>query len=144
MDIAIMKDKFISAFMDIAVRVSQLSTAKRLKVGAIIVKDKRIISLGFNGTPYGWDNNCENLDPATGELTTKPEVLHAETNALMKLAMSNESGENAAIFITHSPCMDCAKLIYQAGIEKVYYQHDYRSREGIQFLEKCKLEIVKV
>jgi len=136
-----MKVKFISAFMDIAARVAQLSTARRLKVGAIIVKDKRIISLGFNGTPYGWDNNCEVQDAHTGELTTKPEVLHAETNCIAKLARSNDNGEGATLFVTHQPCMDCAKLIYQAGITTVYYGHSYRKTDGADFLVKAGVDV---
>ena len=136
-----MKVKFISAFMDIAARVAQLSTARRLKVGAIIVKDKRIISLGFNGTPYGWDNNCEDQDAHTGELNTKPEVLHAETNCIAKLARSSDNGEGATLFVTHQPCMDCAKLIYQAGITTVYYGHSYRKTDGADFLVKAGVEV---
>jgi dCMP deaminase len=161
-----MKDKFIHAFMDVAERFSKLSSAKRLQVGAIIVKDDRIISIGYNGMPSGWDNNCEatifvTKAEAQGydmvaqgytetekgnwtRLKTRPEVLHAEMNALMKLAKSNESGNNAAIFITHSPCIDCAKGIYQAGIKEVYYKNDYRSSQGIEFLEKSNVEVYKV
>jgi dCMP deaminase len=161
-----MKDKFIHAFMDVAERFSKLSSAKRLQVGAIIVKDDRIISIGYNGMPSGWDNNCEatifvTKNEAQGydmvaqgytetekgnwtRLKTRPEVLHAEMNALMKLAKSNESGNNAAIFITHSPCIDCAKGIYQAGIKEVYYKNDYRSSQGIEFLEKSNVEVYKV
>ena len=99
-----MKPKFIDAYMDVAERFGKLSTARRLNVGAIIVKDNRIISIGYNGMPSGWDNNCENtLD--NGQLKSKPEVLHAESNAIAKLARSNESGEDSTLFITHSPCL---------------------------------------
>lgn len=134
--------------MDIAERTAQLSRAVRLKVGAIVVKDDRIISLGFNGTPAGWDNKCEidiydDAEQWVGN-RTKPEVLHAELNSLMKLAKSIESGEQASMFITHSPCMDCAKGIYQAGIREVFYREDYRSNDGIKFLKKCKVEVTKV
>jgi dCMP deaminase len=99
--------------------------------------------------PSGWDNCCEEVVPPNEwvefeQLKTKPEVLHAEMNALMKLAKSSESGNNAAIFITHSPCIDCAKGIYQAGIKEVYYKNDYHSSQGIEFLEKCELKITKV
>ena len=124
--------------MDVAKRFSQLSYAQRLKVGAIIVKDDRIVAYGYNGMPSGWDNVCEH------EGKTKPEVLHAESNAIAKLARSPESGEGASIFITHSPCIDCAKLIYQSGIATVYYKNDYRSTQGLDFLKKSNVWIVKV
>jgi len=126
-----------------------LSSARRLHVGAIIVKDDRIISIGYNGMPSGWDNNCEDEIPdITGDneftLKTKPEVLHAETNAISKLARSNEAGDNSTMFCTHAPCLDCAKLIYQSGINSVYYRNSYRSEDGIQFLEKCNVKVNKV
>ena len=135
--------------MDVAERFSQLSSATRLQVGAIVVKDDRIISIGYNGMPSGWDNVCEyevmgDLGSHKKELKTKPEVLHAESNAIAKLARSPESGEGASIFITHSPCIDCAKLIYQSGIATVYYKNDYRSTQGIEFLNKSDIEVVKV
>ena len=132
--------------MDVATRFSQLSYAKRLQVGAIIVKDDRIISIGYNGMPSGWDNNCENVivDGISSELKTKPEVLHAESNAIAKLAKSVESGEGATMFITHSPCIECAKLIYQSGISSVYYKSQYRSNDGIEFLVKSKVNTEQV
>jgi dCMP deaminase len=133
-----MKPKFIEAYMDVAERFAQLSSATRLQVGAIVVKDDRIISIGYNGMPSGWDNVCEH------EGKTKPEVLHAESNSIAKLAKSPESGEGASIFITHSPCIDCAKLIYQSGIATVYYKNDYRSTQGIEFLNRSDIEVVKV
>ena len=139
-----MKQKFIDAFMDVAERFAQLSSARRKKVGAIVVKDDRIISIGYNGMPPGWDNNCEDEhidDRWYVTLKTKPEVLHAETNAIAKLARSNESGLDATMFITHSPCIECAKLIYQSGISKVYYGQQYRDDQGVKFLEKCNIEI---
>ncbi len=139
-----MKPKFIDAYMDVAERFGQLSTARRLNVGAIIVKDNRIISIGYNGMPSGWDNNCEDSvlwkdgkQLSQPVLKSKPEVLHAESNAISKLARSNESGENSTLFLTHSPCLECSKLIYQSGITTVYYKHKYRSQDGIDFLEKC-------
>jgi dCMP deaminase len=143
-----MKQKFIEAYMDVAERFAQLSYARRLKVGAIVVKDDRIISIGYNGMPSGWDNNCEDeLKWPNGEikfLTTKPEVLHAESNAIAKLAKSNESGAGAALFITHSPCVDCAKLICQAGINSVYYRNSYRDESGLEFLAKSNVTVWKV
>lgn len=119
-----MKDKFISAYMDVAERFAQLSHAQRAKVGAIIVKDDRIISIGYNGMPSGWENVCEE------DGKTKPQVLHAETNAIAKLAQSSESGKDATLFCTHLPCMDCAKLIYQSGITQVYYREEYKAARG--------------
>ena len=170
-----MKKKFINYFMDVAHRTSQLSHAIRLKVGAIIVKEDRIISIGYNGMPSGWDNNCENIEymsrdaggwldpneiyeqwpfieddlhPDLGyarryRLVTKPEVLHAETNAIVKLAKSNESGVGATLFITHAPCLDCAKLIYQSGINNVLYRNTYRSDDGINFLNKSGVNVTQ-
>ena len=135
-----MKPKFIDAYMDVAERFGKLSTARRLNVGAIIVKDNRIISIGYNGLPSGWDNNCENtLD--NGQLKSKPEVLHAESNAIAKLARSNESGEDSTLFITHSPCLECSKLIYQSGIITVYYKNEYRSQDGLDFLKKSNINV---
>lgn len=118
---------------------SELSHARRLHVGAIVVKDDRIISIGYNGMPSNWDNNCEDEiinDDRTITLKTKSEVLHAESNAISKLARSSESGLGADIFITHSPCLDCAKLIYQSGIKRVWFGENYRSTDGINFLKK--------
>ena len=131
--------------MDIAQRTAELSHARRLHVGAIVVKDDRIISIGYNGMPAGWDNNCEDeIKWPNGDikfLTTKPEVLHAETNAIAKLARSNESGLGSDMFITHSPCLDCAKLIFQSGIKRVFYSEEYRDDTGTQFLKKSGIEI---
>ena len=143
--------------MDIAQRTAELSYARRLHVGAIVVKDDRIISIGYNGMPAGWDNNCEyeveefqteygveSKLVKTGELRTKPEVLHAETNSIAKLAKSNESGMGATMFITHAPCLDCAKLIFQSGIGSVLYRDAYRDTSGIKFLEKSGIEVTQV
>ena len=138
-----MKQKFIDAHMKVAEVYAELSSAVKLHVGAIIVKDDRIISIGYNGMPSGWDNNCEDtLDD--GSLLSKLEVLHAETNAIAKLAKSSESGEGAAIFITHAPCLQCAKLIYQSGINSVYYRNTYRNDDGLNFLSKCNIEVEKI
>ena len=148
-----MKEKFVKAYMNVAERFAQLSSAKRLQVGAIVVKDDRIISIGYNGMPTGWDNTCEEevlvdygnrVSDAKYELKSKPEVLHAESNAIAKLARSSESGEGASIFITHAPCIDCAKLIYQSGIAAVYYKTEYRSTQGIDFLHRSDVQVVKV
>lgn len=161
-----MKQKWVDAYMDVAERFARLSSAKRLQCGAIVVKDNRVISIGYNGTPEGWDNECEERIYITNEekqnsyewivdnyphsdsgtsrpykLITRPEVMHAEENALTKLAKSHESAEGATMFITHAPCFQCAKLIYASGIKKVFYKHKYRLDEGIVFLEKCNVDI---
>ena len=142
-------DKWENAFMETAETFAKLSSARRLKVGAVIVKDNRIISIGYNGMPSGWDNNCENeLKWPNGEiqfLETKPEVLHAEANAITKVAKSSESCYNADIYTTTAPCLECAKLIYQSGIKKVYWRTPHlRSRDGLDFLEKCGMEIEQI
>ena len=132
-----MKQKFIEAYMDVAERFAELSSATRLQVGAIVVKDDRIVSIGYNGMPTGWDNCCEDENNKS-----KPEVLHAESNAIAKLAKSSESGEGATIFVTHAPCIDCAKLIYQSGITTVYYKNTYRSTQGLEFVEKSHIKVI--
>ena len=141
-----MKTKFIDAYMDVAERFAQLSSATRLQVGAIVVKDDRIISIGYNGMPTGWDNCCEDVireDEVGFQVTkTKAEVLHAETNAIAKLAKSGESGLGATMFVTHAPCIDCAKLVYQSGIATVYYKNQYRSTQGLEFLYKSGVEVI--
>ena len=143
-----MKEKFIRAYMDVAQRFAELSYAKRLHVGAIVVKDDRIISIGYNGMPAGWDNNCEFecVHPQTKipELVTRPEVLHAERNALDKLAKGNEGGQGSTMFVTHAPCLECAKSIYGAGISSIYYRDSYRSDDGIQFLANCGVNVKKL
>jgi dCMP deaminase len=148
--------------MDVAERFAKLSSAKRLQVGAIVVKDDRIISIGYNGMPSGWTNDCEKKvyssipqdlvnreqyreeDGSTYYLTTKPEVIHAEANAIAKLAKSNESGDGSMMFLTHAPCIDCAKQVYTAGIKKVFYRNSYRDNLGIDFLEQCGVEVEKI
>jgi dCMP deaminase len=133
--------------MDWALRSAQLSHAKRLQVGAVIVKDDSVISYGYNGMPAGWDNNCEDeiIDNTwMVTLKTKPEVLHAESNAIAKLAKSNNSGLGAEIFITHAPCIECAKLIYQSGISNVYYRNSYRDDSGVEFLKKSGINVKQI
>jgi dCMP deaminase len=98
--------------------------------------------------PSGWDNNCEEeIKWPNGDikfLTTKPEVLHAETNALAKIARSTNSSDGASMFITHAPCLDCAKLVYQSGIKSVYYRNSYKNTDGIDFLNKCNVEVTEI
>ena len=142
-----MKNKFINLYMDWAKRVADCSHAVRLHVGAVIVKDDTVISYGYNGMPAGWDNNCEDevfQQDGTSALKTKPEVLHAESNAIAKLAKSSNSGLDADLFVTHMPCLDCAKLIYQSGIRSVYYNENYRDDSGVKFLEKSGVEVIQV
>ena len=129
--------------MDWAHRAAQLSHARRLNVGAVIVKDDTVISYGYNGMPAGWDNNCEHI-LQDGTLKTNPEVLHAESNAIAKLARSTNSGLGADMFVTHGPCLECAKLIFQSGIRRVFYAEDYRDDSGIQFLNKSGVTVEKL
>lgn len=143
-----MKQKWIDAFMDTAERFAQLSSAVRLKVGSVVVKDNRIISIGYNGMPAGWTNVCEDIIETHedgGVVTkTKDEVIHAEANAILKLARDGESGNGASLFCTHAPCINCAKLIYGAGIKKVYYRDTYKDKTGVEFLEKCEIEVEQI
>jgi len=154
---------------------AKLSSARRLQVGCVIVKDNTIIGIGYNGMPSGWDNNCEDVEwcssggwlspeeivegwPYEGtyldadgnemqgryKLKTKPEVLHAETNALAKVAKSTNSSDDATLYVTHAPCLDCAKLIYQSGINSVFYRNTYRDNQGIDFLIKCNVGVNRI
>jgi dCMP deaminase len=169
-----MKQKFIDYYMAIADETSKLSYAMRLKVGSVIVREQTILATGYNGTPSGWDNNCEYkewcnaggwlsleeieegwpyegtyLDAHGNEmqgryrLKTRPEVIHSESNAILKVAKSTESTVGATMFCTHAPCLDCAKLIFQSGINTLYYRNQYRSTDGIEFLEKGGVEVVQ-
>lgn len=148
-----MKPKFIDYYMDIAERTAKLSYAKRLQVGAVIVKGNQILSSGYNGMPSGWENVCEITIPeqidaesriiTPAQIVSKPEVMHAERNCLDKVAMSNESTHGAVMFTTHSPCLECAKSIYNTGITAVYYKQEYRSNDGINFLKKTGVNVYK-
>jgi len=128
-----MKPKFIDYYMKIAEVTAGLSHAKRLQVGAVIVKDNQILATGYNGMPSGWENVCEHV--IDDQLVTKREVLHAESNSLMKVAQSTESSSGATLFCTHAPCIECAKLIYQSGIKTIYYKNEYRDDSGLNFLK---------
>jgi len=156
-----MNVKMIDYYMDIATRTAKLSYAEKLKVGAVLVKDDKIISHSWNGTPRNWDNICENKiyvekyhDPYLDEVIiqdddgffyykTKPEVTHAEEAMLMKVASSSESTEGGVLFCTHSCCLNCAKLIYGAKIKEFYYIEEYRSTDGIEFLKRCGIKVTK-
>ena len=128
--------KYDSAYLKMAREWGKLSHSKRKQVGALIVKDRMIISDGFNGTPTGFDNCCEDENGVT-----KWEVLHAEANAILKVAASTQSCKNATLYITLSPCKDCSKLIHQAGIKRVVYANAYKDTSGLDFLEKAGVEI---
>jgi dCMP deaminase len=144
-----MPNKWTAAYMDVAERFAALSYCERLKVGAIVVKDGRIISIGYNGTPSGFDNCCEMEVVDTSYRVpqmvkkTKPEVIHAEANAIAKLAKSTDSGDGADMYCTHAPCIECAKQIYTAGIKNLTFREEYRSKDGITFLEQCGVNVNK-
>lgn len=144
-----MKSKFIDYYMKVAELTSTLSYAKRLQVGSVIVKGNKILATGYNGMPSGWDNECETVEIVeidekfSKQLVTKQEVLHSETNAIAKVSASTESSEGAAMFCTHAPCINCAKLIYQSGINSLYYRNTYRDTSGIEFLKKSGVVVTK-
>lgn len=130
------KIRYDKAYMKMASEWAKLSHCKRKQVGALIVKDRMIISDGFNGTPTGYDNECE-----TPENTTKWHVLHAEANAIMKVARSTQSCNNATLYVTLSPCKECSKLIHQSGIRRVVFGKRYSDTEGIDFLKEAGVEV---
>ena len=130
--------------MSVAYQFAKLSYAERRKVGSVIVKDEQIVSFGYNGTPHGFNNSCETLDISTGELTTNVEVLHAESNALAKIAKSTISSKGADLYVTMSPCFQCAKLIIQSGIKNVFYAEEYRDAKGIELLQKANINVTHV
>lgn len=154
-------NKWQNAYMKTAETFGSLSTAKRLKVGSIVVKENRVISIGYNGMPSGWSNECEDVASLPSwadsiddipesdkhiyvEYKTKPEVIHAEANAIAKLAGSTESGKDAEMYVTHAPCLNCAKQIYTSGIKHVYYRNTYRKNDGIKFLEDCGIGVTQI
>ncbi len=168
-----MKKKYIDYYMDVAERTGKLSHAIRRQVGAVIVKDNRILSYGYNGMPTGWDNECEykeymnaakagflsdedkktmfpheEFDPEVGSnrryrLVTKDEVLHAESNAIAKVSGSTESSEDATLFVTTAPCIHCAKMIFQSGVKNVFYRDSYRDTAGVDFLTKGGVSVTQ-
>jgi len=137
------RDKLDRTYMNMARELAKLSHAQRRKVGCLIVKDTHIIAEGLNGTPRGFNNTCEYLDHVD-HYYTKPEVLHAESNAMTKHARSTNSSEGATLYVTCSPCFDCAKLIIQSGIERVVYDEPYSKGEGITLLKKAGVEVEKL
>ena len=126
-------------YLKMAAIWAQNSYCKRRQVGAILVKDKMIISDGYNGTPSGFENNCEDENNKT-----KPYVLHAEANAITKVAKSGNSSDGATMYVTSSPCMECSKLIIQAGIKRVVFTDNYRLEDGIELLKRANIEVVQV
>ena len=131
-------EKFDHSYLDMAEIWAQNSYCKRRKVGALLVKDRMIISDGYNGTPSGFENICEE------DGVTKPYVLHAEANAITKVAKSGNSSEGATLYVTASPCMECAKLIIQSGIKRVVYRDEYRITDGIDLLRRAGIQVEKV
>lgn len=138
-----MKRKFVDLYIEIAEVVAKTSTATRLKVGAVAVKDHRILSVGYNGTPPGFDNVCETHNE-DGSTVTRPEVIHAEQNAIFKMARDGQSALGADLFVTHAPCVECAKAIKTSGFRKVWYRNQYRSDDGIKFLQQLGVEVEKI
>lgn len=140
------KLKYDLMYLDICERISLMSYAVRAKVGAILVKDDNIISMGWNGTPPSFDNECEaklgELDHQV--LITKPEVLHAESNCITKVARSSQSSDGSTMYITISPCMECSKLIAQSGIQRVVYKKFYRDKKSLDFLSQCGIIVDKI
>lgn len=136
------KEKLQAAFMNTAKEFAKLSTARRLKVGGVMVRNDRIICCAYNGTPSGFDNNCE--DEINGELVTKKEVIHCESNLLLAAGAEGVKTRGSIIYLTHSPCYDCAKLIIQSGIVAVYYGEEYRITDSIKFLEDCGVKTFKI
>lgn len=163
-----MKKKYIDYFMQVAELTAQLSKATRLKVGSVIVKDNRIISCGYNGLPPGFDDSLIEFelkispeyyhDLSHGDrsrfvydskrnfyvgLKTNESVIHAEQNAIARLASSHESGIESVMFCTHSPCHNCSKIIYSSGIKELYYKTNYRSNDGLKFLSECGINVIQ-
>jgi len=126
------KNRFDRMYLDVANRIGLLSYSKRSQVGAVLVKEDNIIAFGYNGTPRGFENSCEDEDNVT-----KREVLHAESNAIAKVARTTSSSEGSTLYTTLSPCYDCAKMIHQAGVVRVVYEHTYRDEDGMDFLRRC-------
>lgn len=131
------QEQFDRRYLEMAQIWAKNSYCKRRQVGALIVQEKMIISDGYNGTPSGFENNCEDEDNKT-----KPYVLHAEANAITKVAKSNNSSENATLYVTTSPCLECAKLIIQSGIKRVVFSDKYHNQDGLVILEKAGVEVV--
>lgn len=133
------QEQFDRSYLEMARVWAKNSYCTRRKVGALLVKDRMIISDGFNGTPSGFENICE--DPTTGK--TKPYVLHAEANAITKVAKSGNNSDGATLYVTDAPCLECSKLIIQAGIKRVVYMIEYSVKDGIELLRRAGIEVCK-
>lgn len=136
------KEKLQTAFMNTAKEFAKLSQAKRLKVGGVMVRNNRIVCCAYNGTPSGFDNNCE--DEINGELVTKREVIHCESNLLLAAGIEGIKTKGSTIYLTHSPCFACSLLIIQSGIVEVYYGQEYRVTNSLKFLEDCGVKTFKI
>ena len=136
------KDKLDRTYMNMAKELAKLSTAKRAKVGALIVKDTHILAEGYNGTPRGFNNDCEYYD-YVGHMHTKSEVLHAESNAIAKIARSTSSSSGSTLYVTMAPCYDCGKLIAQVGIKRVVYEDSYL-KNGLALLKQAGVQVEKI
>jgi dCMP deaminase len=140
------KRELVDFYLNVASDASKLSKARRLKVGAVIVKNDNILAYGWNGTARGRDNNCESESIVDGKstLTTLDEVIHAEMNAVYKVARSTGNADGCDVFITHSPCTKCAAALVQLGAKTVFYREGYRLNDGVEFLEQCGVTVMKV
>lgn len=142
-----MKSSRLQAHLKAAKAYAELSHAKRLQVGAVLIRDDRIISVGYNGMPSGMDNNCEYIvqSPSGNEVVhTKPEVVHAEMNAIAFAAKAGVSTEGCTMVVTHSPCFECSKLLMQSGVKHIYYETEYRLTDSLEFLKKGGIEVKKI
>jgi len=132
----------IHYYMQIADLTALRSKAERLKVGCVMVSVDRMMAIGYNGTPAGCDNTCEEI--VDGDIVTKPDVIHAEMNSLIKFLNSGISSKGSAIFLTHSPCMECSKAIYLSRVSHLYYRNDFRSLDGVNFLRRMGVFVEKI
>jgi dCMP deaminase len=145
-----MYSRKIKAHLKAAKAYAELSHAKRLRVGAVLIKDDRIISIGYNGTPSGMDNNCENIVAIKKKMPpgyiyeTKPEVVHAEMNVIAFAAKNGVPTDGCTMIVTHSPCFECSKLLVQAGVKSVYYETEYRLTNSLDFLKQCDVGVYKL
>ena len=141
-----MNSRHALMYMDIAETVAKQSYATRLKVGAVAVNDNRILSIGYNGTPPGWDNLCERDVPTNNGVVsvTRPEVIHAEENCILKMARDGQPAKGSDLFVTHNPCSICARMIITAGVKKVWWRNQYRDDAGLVMLTKANIELERI
>ena len=139
-----MKSSRLNAHLKAAKAYAELSHAKRLQVGAVLIKDDRVISIGYNGMPSGFPNEAEFKNPVVGELQTKPEVDHAEMNVIAFAAKHGVPTDGCTMVVTHSPCFECSKLLMQSGVKKIYYETEYRLTDSLEFLKKGGIEVTQL